>query len=314
MQRFKNILFVTDAITGKEEPLERAVTLARRNGARVTVIDVVEKLSRDTQMLIPSMHPKDIEEMRTQGRMRWLEVLISLVEHEDIRLTPKILWGTPFLEIIREVMLNQHDLVMITAEGKGGLKERLFGSTTMHLMRKCPCPVWVLKPTQRQSYARILAAVDPSDDERNALNEKILELGSSLAEMEGSELHIVHTWTPIKVWGLGAGEEYGPEMVDEIVRETQEAHEKCLAELLGKYDLAQLKHQVHLLKGEAGALIPALAKQKEIDLIVMGTVCRTGIPGFFIGNTAETVLQHVDCSVLTVKPDRFVTPVTLDES
>ena len=43
----------------------------------------------------------------------------------------------------------------------------------------------------------------------------------------------------------------------------------------------------------------------------MGTVCRTGIAGFFIGNTAEKTLQQVDCSVLMVKPEGFVSPVTV---
>ena len=45
----------------------------------------------------------------------------------------------------------------------------------------------------------------------------------------------------------------------------------------------------------------------------MGTVSRTGVTGFLIGNTAEKVLRQVDCSVLVVKPDKFVTPVKLDE-
>lgn len=44
----------------------------------------------------------------------------------------------------------------------------------------------------------------------------------------------------------------------------------------------------------------------------MGTVCRTGAPGLLIGNTAEKILYEVDCSVLTVKPDGFVTPVRLN--
>ena len=48
---------------------------------------------------------------------------------------------------------------------------------------------------------------------------------------------------------------------------------------------------------------------KDIDLLVMGTVCRTGIAGFLIGNTAEEVLNQVDCSVLTRKLEGFVTPV-----
>jgi len=78
------------------------------------------------------------------------------------------------------------------------------------------------------------------------------------------------------------------------------------------YDLENLMHQVYLLKGEAGRLIPALAAANEIELIVMGTVSRTGIAGLLIGNTAEKVLRQVDCSVLTVKPEGFITPVKLD--
>jgi nucleotide-binding universal stress UspA family protein len=70
---------------------------------------------------------------------------------------------------------------------------------------------------------------------------------------------------------------------------------------------------VYLLKGEAGRLIPELATAKEVKLIVMGTVSRTGIAGLLIGNTAEKILSQVDCGVLAVKPDGFVTPVRLDE-
>ncbi len=47
------------------------------------------------------------------------------------------------------------------------------------------------------------------------------------------------------------------------------------------------------------------------DLIVMGTKGRTGIPGLIIGNTAENVLQRTKASVLAVKPNGFVSPVTL---
>ena len=64
-----------------------------------------------------------------------------------------------------------------------------------------------------------------------------------------------------------------------------------------------------LVHGEARERIPELARELRADLLVMGTVCRTGVPGFFIGNKAENVLPHVDCSVLAVKPKGFVTPV-----
>lgn len=62
---------------------------------------------------------------------------------------------------------------------------------------------------------------------------------------------------------------------------------------------------------EPGEVIPALARKKRVELIVMGTVARTGIPGFFIGNAAEKTLAEVDCSVLAVKPKAFSTPIEI---
>jgi nucleotide-binding universal stress UspA family protein len=78
---------------------------------------------------------------------------------------------------------------------------------------------------------------------------------------------------------------------------------------LQKYDLQGLTYRVHFVKGEAGRVIPEVAAKNEADLIVMGTLSRSGVAGFLIGNTAEKILHKVDCSVLAVKPEGFVTPV-----
>lgn len=181
----------------------------------------------------------------------------------------------------------------------------------MHLMRKCPCPVWVMKPTRRKRYARIMAVVDPdsSDEEKNLLNVKIMDLATSLAQMEKSKLHIVHAWTLFGERWLKGRDGVKPNDLRKLLREEKETHRNQLDELLKNYALDDLKHQSHLVKGDADVVISELVSEKQADLLVMGTVCRTGIAGFFIGNTAEKVLQQVECSVLTVKPDRFVTPV-----
>ena len=68
--------------------------------------------------------------------------------------------------------------------------------------------------------------------------------------------------------------------------------------------------QLHLVEGNARVAIPELARACEAELIVMGTVGRTGIPGYFIGNTAEAIFGRIDCDILAVKPPGFVSPVT----
>jgi nucleotide-binding universal stress UspA family protein len=256
-----------------------------------------------------------IRERIVEKESQILEKWVDSVRRSGVPVSGKMLHGTPFLEIIREVLRNEHDLVMTTAEGRGGLKDRLFGSTTMHLMRKCPCPVWVMKPSQPQRHPRILAAVDPAplDKGQYAINIKIMDLATSLARRQQCELVVVHTWTFPVEHSLKSGL-FGPSsVVDRWVHETRDLHRLRLAELLQPYALQDLIHQVYLLKGEPGHLIPQLVAEKEAGLIVMGTVSRTGVAGLLIGNTAEKILHQVDCSVLTVKPDGFVTPVKLDE-
>jgi len=207
-------------------------------------------------------------------------------------------------------MQGNYDLVMITREGDCGLKGRLFGSTSLHLMRKCPCPVWILKPTHHKQYAGILAAVDPdpSDEKKHALNIKIMDLATSLAKQEQSKVHVVHVWSPWREHFLRYSR-MSARQVEHVTQELLTQRRKQLDELVRGYMLEDLAHQVHFVLDEPGLAIPNLAAQHQVDLIVMGTVCRTGIAGLFIGSTAENVLQQVDCSVLAVKPKDFVSPV-----
>lgn len=281
MKRFKNILLLAGERPGERTTVVRAAALAKRNGARLTLVEVVEQLPRDMQKLITAAPPIDLVKLVMKERREGLEALAAPLRDQGIRVSAAVLSGTPFLELIRQVLRRKHDLVILTAEGRGGLNERILGSTSLHLLRKCPCPVWVMEPTRRKRYRRILAAVDPDglDSERDALNVTILDLATSLARLEA------------------------------MLAEAEEASRRRVDELLGRYALDDVRHDTHLLKGEARDRIPELVRETKADLLVMGTVCRTGVPGFFIGNTAENVLQHVDCSLLAVKPKGFVTPV-----
>ncbi len=72
-----------------------------------------------------------------------------------------------------------------------------------------------------------------------------------------------------------------------------------------------LKPVVQLAEGDASYVVPEKATELGADLVVMGTLARTGIAGLLMGNTAESILMQLDCSVLTVKPPGFVSPITL---
>ena len=278
------------------------------------ISDTQEALS--TEVGLPAAWESSIviQEQINKAENHHLEQIIAPIRQLGVQVSSKVLHGKPFIEIIRQVLRNGHDLVMIAAEDRRGLKNVLFGTTTMHLMRQCPCPVWVMKPDQPKQLRHILAAVDPdpTDEERNALNIKIMDLATSLAHRERCDLLIIHTWSFALESHVRSGRvRVTQSTLDEWVENSKINHRRSLGELLQRYDLENLKHQVYMLKGEAERLIPALAAARGVELIVMGTVCRTGVAGLLIGNTAEKVLRQVDYSVLTVKPEGFFTPVKL---
>ena len=300
MKRFRNVLLVAGLDDGPVTGhfFDRALSLARRNEAKLTLIDVVS-----TPELVPEVSPHEMLELILKGRRESLLRLAEAAQEQGVEVETELAVGKPFLEITRRVQRFKHDLVVTD----GGREEDAGGSmdsTTMDLMGKCPCAIWVVRPQLCSRYERILAAVDldPTDPERNSLDRKIMELAVSLAKLEASELHVVHAW---KLFAVPPG---SPEIWKQWEETARIQVKRRFYQFLAKHPFCS-NLEIHLVKGKPARAISRLASEKQIDLLVMGTVCRTGIRGFFIGNTAEGVLRRVDCSLLTVKPEGFVSPI-----
>jgi nucleotide-binding universal stress UspA family protein len=90
------------------------------------------------------------------------------------------------------------------------------------------------------------------------------------------------------------------------------AVELRLRESLGSQIYEFLSPKFQLFHGRPELHIPQYAQQVSASVVVMGTVARTGIPGLFIGNTAEDILEQLRCGVLAIKPEHFVSPVRLE--
>ncbi|WP_372779355.1 universal stress protein [Litorivivens sp.] len=314
MKRFKNILYVAGETVTQSAAIERAVELAANNQAELTVIDVVPHA------------PEDLDRTtRARAEEYWLakrrSSLDSLLAPYKRRLNCQIVTvaGKRFLEVLRAVLSNEHDLVITEAEDPDW-SHRLFGSKDMHLLRKCPCPVWLTKPEEKPNYNCIVAAVDidvwESNPEQQLLNEEILELASSLAVSDFASLHLVHAWDAPADWVFTAWADNPEKTTNDYVQGMRSRHRRAMAQLqahlrehIGKDAYDYIAPQVHLPQGSPGVVIPELTKQLDADLVVMGTVGRSGIPGLLMGNTAETILDQLCCSVLVMKPPGFVSPV-----
>ena len=321
MERFSNILLLADTGLEDSNALKRALALANSNQASLTLVDVVDSVPAEMQLAITTVTPAELVDITVTEKLGQLEKVVAAGKASGVDIKANVLVGKPFLEIIRQVLRNKHDLVIKCVDSTGSFKDTLFGSTDMHLMRKCPCPVWIIKSTEHEQHRKIMAAVDqdPEDTVKDVLNRQILEMSTSLAVAEFSELHIVHAWS-----FYGESHFRSPRIpiseveVDAMVAEEASERRRWLRNLVKTYG-AKANHgavdyvgpQLHVIKGDAKQVVPEAAHNLDVDLIIMGTVARAGVPGFFMGNTAESILNQIDCSVLTIKPPGFVSPVSL---
>jgi nucleotide-binding universal stress UspA family protein len=321
MKRFKNILYVYENSVAQDAAIARAVSLAQNNQADLTIIGVAPMVSADVSMPFGGPISSDLQATVVADRRQSIESLIAPYRRQlNIRIN--VLVGKQFLEAILAVLKNGHDLLIKPAENPDYF-ERLFGSDDMHLLRKCPCPVWLMKEEETSDYQCIVAAVDfdPNNDvsEEQLLNQEIFELASSLSLSDSATLHLVHVWdAPLAGFvaefanDSKAAEASFIECEHTLHRIAMEKQTQKLREHIGAEVYEYLSPQVHMLRGEAKKVIPKLVGKLKADLVVMGTVARTGIPGFIIGNTAEAILNQLQCSVLAIKPSGFVSPVKQD--
>ena len=238
--------------------------------------------------------------------------------------------GTLFLEVIREVETHRCDLLVKSAERRAGPAARRLGdafraSTDQHLLRKSPVPLWLVEPAGPPGPRCVLAAIDVDDGDSSepetlaGLNERILVQLLGLAMLGAREIHLVHAWDApgegmlrrclppgeVAAWVL--------DYLHEVERGHRRPLEDLAAALRRSIDARGLTTVVeaHLSRGGARQVLPEAVRRLDADLLVMGTVGRSGIPGLLIGNTAEDVLNAVDCSLLAVKPPGFVCPLDL---
>lgn len=309
MQKFHNILFVSQGVTDETEALKQALSLARNNKAELNALVVCPEFPREMadykdkyETSLKEQLQKSLQATREIVRVSEADVPVH-IEVEG--------GGTPAIRIICHILKNAHDLVVKEAEPKEEGKG--FKAMDMELLRKCPCPVWLCRPIGHHcNEISVAVAIDPESTapEGYDLSLRLLQISRSLADSCSGELNIISCWDY-------EYEEYlrhnawikvtDAELI-KTVMEAQGKHRGALEATIKNSNIGG-KTQVHHVRGRPDDMIPKLIEDKKIDILVMGTVARTGIHSFVIGNTAENILQKLGCSLLALKPNGFVSPV-----
>lgn len=309
MQEFRKIVVGLeldddgDAVTaGSHKAAQQAIWVAKANGGVIRYVhsthDAVyrEEVTAEQPLVHTGL---------SQAGIRALEGIVEETKNSGVEARLDICEDRAWLEITRRALADRANLVIVgkrNANREGG---RRLGSVAIKLLRKCPCPVWVVRPAHDLVHRLVLAATDLSP-----VGDLAVSYGAFLAQRHSCNLHVVHAWQmpmSLQMRASRLSEEELERAVDEIKQEINAHIRSNLTEYSCTDGLT-----THLSKGAPSQVIREAVAHLDPDLLVMGSISRAGIAGLLIGSTAERLLDRVDCSILAVKPADFVSPVTLD--
>jgi universal stress protein E len=290
-----------------QEAVRQAVALAEKSSAKLTFFAAIEVPGQIRYLDLLSEEPLDLKQALTARANAVLANLVQDCEAKGITATSEVGYGSSWEEIIVAVLRHEHDLVVVGTRDPAGIERFLFGSTAQKLLRNCPCPVWVTKPGPLPKTPRIVVASDLSP-----VSDQALRVATTVAILWSAKIHLLHACDyPLdRVW-IGSVTDDKTKQYHAQVRGDAE---HGLAEQVARLGSTAATLTTEVIDSQRGADLAILKylEHHSVDLLVMGTAARAGIPGMLVGNTAERLLQQVSCSMLAVKPSDFLCPVTLD--
>jgi universal stress protein E len=307
MREFKRIIVGvelnpegTAVSLGSQKAAQQAVWVALANKGSIRFVhshyadDYVTPLRGSTGLV----HEGVSEEAR-----KAMEALVSEAANSGVAGQLEITSDRPWVDIIKFALQGDVDLVIVGKRAESADDGRRLGSTAIKLLRKCPAPVWVVRPEHDLVHRLVLAATDLTD-----VGDRAVEIACDIVTRHECELNVVHAWRVPMTLQLEASRMSDEDYATELEQIKQGAIEH-VEELLPAHLHESTK--IHGVKGNAAQAIRDAVGHLDPDLLVMGTVSRPGVAGLLVGSTAERMLDQVDCSILTLKPDGFVSPISL---
>ncbi len=312
METYQNILVVIDPTTDEQKALKRAIDLATSINAnsdkqvKVSAFLSIFDFSYEMTTILSSDDRDVMRQSVIKDKELWLESIINELQ-SDIKISCLVVWhNRPFEAIIERVINENYDIVIKGTHQHDKLKSVVFTPTDWHILRKCPCPVLLVKEHEWPSNGNILAAVNVGSDETEhlSLNTKIAKEAKQLAQLIQANVHLVNSFpgTPVNI-AIEIPEFNSNEYNDTMLKH----HEQAMISHANKFDISMIN--THVKEGLPETVIEQVASEIDAELVILGTIGRTGISAALIGNTAEHVIDQLNCDVLALKPDGYISPL-----
>ena len=313
MHAFRSILLAVTRQHTSDLELHQAFRLALDNRATLLIAMFDQSLETLHHLQFIPLEKRLEDHLRQQLESE-LERLKALAWEQGIEAKTLIVPGRPRQAVYRVSQEHHIDLVVKLADASGTLTGKQLTGNDLALLRKCPVPILMMTDRDQQPnlHGKIMVAMDVGDPDSNAhdLNRTLLQYGIYLASQEQAELHLVSVWNvPLARRSL---QTLSDEELYELQEITHRRYHNKLQEIMQEVGIKEsddrLSVSIHLLRGNPASEIQQLVNELNVDVIVMGTLGRHQ-KGIFVGNTAETIMNSIYCSILAVKPEGFISPL-----
>lgn len=294
------LVAVADPTVGINKAIRRAGALARNTGASIELFNAIPS---GTSTGSAHAAAEQFTRFAADRNRRLLERMANRLRREEIIFVTNVQTGYAVHEaILRQVRLSKADLLVIEARKHNVFARLLLTQTDFELIRRCPVPLLIVKGRAAWRSPRILAAIDPfhSNDKPSELDGAIVDAACAMAAIARGSVHATHVYRPLA--GYIPGEPIGATVLAAIPAQEKayrSAVRRRFAEALERYGIG--KSRGHLVCGDPAFKLPELARSLRAGLVVMGAISRSGLKRIFIGNTAEHVLDSLQCDLLVVK-------------
>ena len=305
--KFNNILVVLNPENDKQYALARAVRLVKEQKSevpvKITVFLAAYDLSYEISALLSAEEREEMHRGVIAQRQKEIQPYLEKYADPMIEFRPIVVWSSNEAEAISaEVEKNNYDLVVKYTKEEESLTSLIFTPMDWQLLRKCPTPMLVVRDGDWKHQRRILVAVNVSGDEdyHETLNKSLVSLSIDLADnLERGNIHLVSAYPPTPInMAIDLPEFHTSEYTNGI-RGQYLINMKALRQSFGIDE-----DHTHVREGFPEEVIPEVAKEIEAELVILGTVGRTGLSAALLGNTAEHVISKLSCNLLAIKPSK----------
>jgi universal stress protein E len=292
------ILAVTDPALDQQFSLLRALRIAEKTDAQIIVFSCMYDKSYDMTAVLTSDERFNMKQALVEREKLKLEALVKELNcsaNVDVVVT----WCKKLHESVVDTCHEYKcDLIIKATKKHGLLSSSLFTPNDWHIVRNSSVNVMLVESHEWPQNGTVVSSIGvlAKDDKHNSLSDKVAETAHALSQLLGASLHFANSFAGAPLHIAVEVPNFAPEVYNKSV---QDRHMKKVLELAETYKVDT--DNVHVSEGLPEDIIPELCKKHKADLLVIGSVGRTGFSAALLGNTAELIIDAVECDTVIVK-------------